>query len=56
MYSNLIGNEEVKDTLRRLLASGRMPGSLLFTGSEGVGKKLLEDRQVNISAFFGCGR
>jgi DNA polymerase III subunit delta' len=40
MYSNLIGNEEVKDTLRRLLASGRMPGSLLFTGSEGVGKKL----------------
>jgi len=40
MFSTLIGNDEVKDTLRRLLASGRMPGSLLFTGSEGVGKKL----------------
>ena len=40
MFSTLIGNEEVKETLRRLLASGRMPGSLLFTGSEGVGKKL----------------
>lgn len=40
MFSTLIGNEEVKETLRRLLASGRMPGSLLFTGGEGVGKKL----------------
>jgi DNA polymerase-3 subunit delta' len=40
MFSNLIGNEEVKETLRRLLTSGRMPGSLLFTGNEGVGKKL----------------
>lgn len=40
MFSTLIGNEEAKDTLRRLLASGRMPGSLLFTGEEGVGKKL----------------
>jgi len=40
MFSNLIGNEEVKETLRRLLTNGRMPGSLLFTGSEGVGKKL----------------
>jgi len=40
MFSTLIGNEEAKDTLRRLLASGRMPGSLLFTGEEGIGKKL----------------
>src|SRR5436190_6400874 len=40
MFSNLIGNENVKDTLRRLLSSGRMGGSLLFTGDEGVGKKL----------------
>ncbi|HEX3083382.1 MAG TPA: DNA polymerase III subunit delta' [Pyrinomonadaceae bacterium] len=40
MFSRLIGNEEAKDTLRRLLASGRMPGSLLFTGEEGIGKKL----------------
>src|SRR5207253_5900695 len=40
MFSHLIGNEEVKDMLRRLLESNRMPGSLLFTGEEGVGKKL----------------
>jgi DNA polymerase III gamma/tau subunit len=41
MFSRLIGNEEAKDTLRRLLTSGRMPGSLLFTGEEGIGKKAL---------------
>ena len=40
MFSTLIGNEEAKITLRRLLTSGRMPGSLLFTGEEGIGKKL----------------
>ena len=40
MFSKLIGNEEVKATLRRLLSSGRLPGSLLFTGEEGIGKKL----------------
>jgi len=40
MFTRLIGNEEAKDSLRRLLNSGRMPGSLLFTGEGGVGKKL----------------
>jgi DNA polymerase-3 subunit delta' len=40
MFSRLIGNDEVKETLRRLLSSGRLPGSLLFTGESGVGKKL----------------
>jgi DNA polymerase-3 subunit delta' len=40
MFSTLIGNEEVKESLRRLLVSGRVPGSLLFTGEEGIGKKL----------------
>jgi DNA polymerase-3 subunit delta' len=40
MFSKLIGNEEVKDTLRKLLAGGRLPGSLLFTGEDGIGKKL----------------
>jgi len=40
MFSRLIGNDEVKETLRRLLAGGRLPGSLLFTGEEGIGKKL----------------
>ena len=40
MFSTLIGNDEVKESLRRLLASGRVPGSLLFTGMQGIGKKL----------------
>ena len=40
MFSQLIGNDEIKDTLRRLLSSRRLPGSLLFTGEVGVGKKL----------------
>jgi DNA polymerase-3 subunit delta' len=40
MFSRLIGNDEVKESLRRLIAGGRLPGSLLFTGEEGIGKKL----------------
>ncbi len=40
MFSRLIGNDEVKDSLRRLLTSGRVTGSLLFTGEVGIGKKL----------------
>src|SRR6202795_3535015 len=40
MFSSLIGTDEVKESLRRLLASGRVPGSLLFTGEVGIGKKL----------------
>jgi DNA polymerase III subunit delta' len=40
MFSTLIGNNEVKESLRRLLTGGRMPGSLLFTGEDGIGKKL----------------
>lgn len=40
MFGTLIGNSEVKQALRRLLDHGRVPGSLLFTGEEGIGKKL----------------
>src|SRR4030081_355021 len=40
MFSTLIGNPEVKESLRRLLSGGRVPGSMLFTGDEGIGKKL----------------
>lgn len=40
MFSTLIGNDEVKESLSRLLVGGRIPGSLLFTGEEGIGKKL----------------
>jgi len=40
MFSKLIGNDEVKESLQRFLSNGRLPGSLLFTGEEGIGKKL----------------
>jgi DNA polymerase-3 subunit delta' len=40
MFEPLIGNHAVKEALRHLLASGRVPGSLLFTGEAGIGKKL----------------
>jgi DNA polymerase-3 subunit delta' len=40
MFDGLIGNQKVKDILRRMLEAGRVPGSLLFSGEEGVGKKL----------------
>src|SRR5512141_465165 len=40
MFSSIKGNENVKDLLRRFLAAGRVPNSLLFAGPEGVGKRL----------------
>jgi DNA polymerase-3 subunit delta' len=40
MFDRLAGNQRVKDILRRMLAAGRVPGALLFSGEEGVGKKL----------------
>jgi DNA polymerase III subunit delta' len=39
VFSKLIGNIGVKLTLRRLIANGRVPNSLLLTGDEGVGKR-----------------
>src|SRR5437762_6488026 len=40
MFSSLIGNDAVKQSLQHLLESKRLPGSLLFTGDNGIGKKL----------------
>ena len=40
MFDSLTGNQRVKDVLKRLLSTGRLPGALLFVGEEGVGKKL----------------
>ncbi len=40
MFNKLAGNQGVKEFLKRLLGSGRVPGALLFVGEEGVGKKL----------------
>ena len=40
MFAELTGNERVKAALKRMLISDRLPGALLFTGEEGIGKKL----------------
>ena len=40
MLNQLTGNPRVKELLRRMLESRRLPGALLFSGEEGVGKKL----------------
>ena len=39
MFDKLIGNQPVKEILRRMLKAGRVSHSLLFAGAEGVGKK-----------------
>jgi len=51
MFSGLIGNDEVKSALRNLLTGGRVPGSLLFTGEEGIGKKLFA---LELAKAFNC--
>jgi len=40
MFSKLIGNLPVKQTLKRLVISGRIPNAMLLAGPEGVGKRL----------------
>ncbi|HEY0427753.1 MAG TPA: DNA polymerase III subunit delta' [Pyrinomonadaceae bacterium] len=39
MFDKLIGNNHIKEILRRMLRKERVPHSLLFAGAEGVGKK-----------------
>ena len=39
MFKKLIGNDQVKDILRRFVANKRVPNSLMFAGDEGVGKR-----------------
>lgn len=62
MLDQLTGNERVKQLLRRMLGSGRVPGALLFTGEEGVGKKLFAleiARALNCrkpQGVEGCGK
>src|SRR5215212_6478608 len=39
MFDSLVGNERAKETLRRMLGQGRVPGALLFAGEGGLGKR-----------------
>ena len=62
MLDQLVGNERVKALLRRTMQAGRLPGAMLFTGEEGVGKKLFAleiARALNCrtpQGVEGCGR
>lgn len=51
MFTKIIGNESVKDVLRRHLAAGRVPNALLFAGADGVGKKLFA---LELAKAFLC--
>ena len=37
LYNEIIGQQEVKTRLRKMVKDGRVPHALLFTGSEGCG-------------------
>lgn len=39
MWNKFIGNEQIKEILRRMLEKQRVPHSFLFSGEEGIGKK-----------------
>jgi len=62
MLDQLTGNERVKSLLRRMLEAKRVPGAMLFTGEDGIGKKLFAleiARALNCRApqgFEGCGQ
>lgn len=51
MFTHLEGNQRVKDILRRMLATGRVPGTLLFVGEDGVGKKLFA---LELAKMLNC--
>jgi dTMP kinase len=40
MFDSITGNERAKQLLRRMLQEDRVPGALLLSGEEGIGKKL----------------
>src|SRR4029079_3582892 len=39
MFDELTGNSRVTAALKRMLVADRLPGAMLFTGEEGIGKK-----------------
>jgi DNA polymerase III subunit delta' len=62
MLDQIAGNERVKKLLRRILEERRLPGAMLLSGEEGIGKKLFAleiARALNCRSpqgAEGCGR
>jgi DNA polymerase-3 subunit delta' len=51
MLDQLTGNERVKSLLRRILEARRVPGAMLYTGEDGIGKKLFA---LEIAKALNC--
>jgi DNA polymerase III subunit delta' len=51
MFDKLIGNNQIKKILSRLVKERRVPNSLLFAGEEGVGKRLFA---LELAKAFVC--
>jgi len=51
MFDQLIGNDNVKNLLRRMSEAKRLPGAMVFVGEEGVGKKLFA---LEIAKALNC--
>ena len=51
MLDQLTGNNRIKKLLREMLKARRIPGAMLFTGEEGVGKKLFA---LEIAKALNC--
>jgi DNA polymerase III subunit delta' len=51
MFDELTGNARVKAILKRMLVADRLPGAMLFTGEEGIGKRLFA---LEIARALNC--
>ncbi|MGH9897604.1 MAG: ATP-binding protein [Pyrinomonadaceae bacterium] len=53
MFDLLVGNDGAKKLLCRMLEQGRLPGALIFTGPDGIGRKLFA---LEIARALNCLR
>ncbi len=51
MFNKLIGNDHIKEILRRMINRNRVPRSLLLAGAEGIGKKHFA---IQLAKSFVC--
>ncbi len=51
MFEKLLGNDQIKEAVLRMMAKDRFPHSALFVGEKGVGKKLFA---LEIARSFLC--